>query len=104
LDSAFKIISDNEYYHTRKVLYPLNIALELNDTDLIFELIEKGAYKLSTGYFYNRYNPWKYSLVVHRYERLFEICDALHAKILRYNLGNDMEWVKQIPKKDPLII
>lgn len=103
IDSEFKLISHNEFYYHDKGLYPLNIALELNDTDLIFKLIEKGAYKLTAGNFYDRLNPCKYPLV-HRYERLFEICDALHAKILRYNLGNDMEWVKQLPKEDPLII
>lgn len=89
---------DSSSYQSK--FYPLNIALELKDKELMHKLIKHGAYKFSRGYFYDGKNEKK-TPQKHTLECLLKLCDNEHYNLLKKNLKEHSEWNDELEAKFP---
>lgn len=83
------------------VVYPLNIALELSDKQMIANLIDQGAYKLASGFFRDTKNNERKDFH-HSIEIILKYyCNDLYYRKLKQNLKENSEWSEELEEKFP---
>lgn len=80
--------------------YPLNVVLELDEKQMVYTLIESGAYEIADGAFIDTRNP-KSRSQQHSFDSLFQYCDVKHRNMLKDNLKSQNRWNEDLEAKYP---
>lgn len=85
-----------------KSFYPLNVVMELGEKQMVYTMIEHGAFEIAEGAFIDTRNHERYNMQ-HSLDSLFRYCDAEHRNMLKDNLKRQNRWSEDLEAKYPYL-